>query len=425
MARRLAEVEAASAAERRRSPSPGRRSAPRGCSSFRHGRLRGPAAPRRIERVAEAHGDDALLLDLLLERGYAHCHTGDCAAGPAGLRRGRWPCWSTCGPASARPPTGRSACRPAGQRVRRAQRRRQRGVRALHTAAVDAGAGAARRAGGGPGAGEPGRRLWGCWQYGRALRTYAEALADPDRRLLRRGRAASVLGRGIVLGSIGRYEEAARLLIGGLDAFRGLDDAWFLAYGLDVPQRRPRRPGRPRRGARREPGGRRRRRAAPGSGTPSPWPGRTSCGKRRCAPPAPRARRPDRGGAGRRGGSASAAPPCTWRGCGCSTGPPIRRSRTRARGRDRGDAARRVAPSAGEGAREHLAWPGRAGLHERRPRVASSALNALIAGVVGAKSAPSTQTTGRGSGPRATGGPSRVWGPSVHAAGAGGVRGHR
>ena len=32
-------------------------------------------------RLAESRGDDALLLDALLERGYAHCHTGDCTAG--------------------------------------------------------------------------------------------------------------------------------------------------------------------------------------------------------------------------------------------------------------------------------------------------------------------------------------------------------
>ena len=35
-----------------------------------------------------------------------------------------------------------------------------------------------------------------------------------------------------MLGSVGQYEEAARLLTTGLDAFRGLDDGWFLAYGL-------------------------------------------------------------------------------------------------------------------------------------------------------------------------------------------------
>ena len=73
---------------------------------------------------------------------------------------------------------------------------------------------------------------WGCWEYARALRTYAEARAAATAAAYARGRAASELGRGIVLGSIGRYEEARALLAESLEVFRGLGDVWFVTYGL-------------------------------------------------------------------------------------------------------------------------------------------------------------------------------------------------
>jgi predicted ATPase/transcriptional regulator with XRE-family HTH domain len=185
-----------------------------------------------IVRTAEARGDDALLLDARLERGYAHCHTGDCAAGRRAYAE------AVVLLEHLRPRLG-----DAAYRTKRLLALRGSGFvehnaddnaacAALHGQAV----GLARELRDGP---EVARELvnladawWGCWEYALALRTYAEALAAATADSYARGRAASVLGRGIVLGSIGRYEEAVPLLAEGLDVFRGLGDVWFISYGL-------------------------------------------------------------------------------------------------------------------------------------------------------------------------------------------------
>jgi tetratricopeptide (TPR) repeat protein len=183
-------------------------------------------------RLAESRGDDALLLDALLERGYAHCHTGDCTAGRRDYAE-----------SLALLEHLRARLGEAAYRAKRLLALRGSGFvehnaddnaacAALHTQASDL----ARELLDGP---EVARELvnladawWGCWEYARALRTYAEARAAATAAAYARGRAASELGRGIVLGSIGRYEEARALLAESLEVFRGLGDVWFVTYGL-------------------------------------------------------------------------------------------------------------------------------------------------------------------------------------------------
>ena len=230
---------------------------------FRNGLAEALRRLDELERVAEAHGDDALRLDVLLERGYAHWHTGDCAAGRRAYAEalvllehlrpdlGEAPYRANgcrrCGAAGSSsttptttPPARRSttAGRRAGARELRdgpeeARALRQPRRRVVGLLAVRAGAADLRRG----------------------------AVADPA-AFYARGRAASVLGRGIVLGSIGRYEEAARLLAEGLDVFRGLGDAWFIVYGLVYLSAVRAGQGDLRRRARGQPRGRRPRRAA-------------------------------------------------------------------------------------------------------------------------------------------------------------------
>lgn len=185
-----------------------------------------------LSGVAIAHGDLELQLDVLLERGYTHWHTGDCAAGRQ---------------AHAEALTLLEHLRPrlhtAVYRAKRMAALRGSGLiehnadanaacRAIHAEALAL----AREARDGPE--ETLARLnvadaeWGCHQYGRALRAYDEALAAPTTAYYLRGRAALVLGRGVVLGSMGRYAEATRFLSDGLTVFRDLGDVWFVAYGL-------------------------------------------------------------------------------------------------------------------------------------------------------------------------------------------------
>ena len=60
-----------------------------------------------------------------------------------------------------------------------------------------------------------------------------EALARCGRRLLRPGAAGWPRSwAGIVLWSVGRHDEAARVLDEGLAVARDLGNAWWIAYGL-------------------------------------------------------------------------------------------------------------------------------------------------------------------------------------------------
>jgi tetratricopeptide (TPR) repeat protein len=183
-----------------------------------------------LEGVAAVHGDDALRLDVLLERGYTHWHTGDC---PPGRR--------AYAEALALLERLRSDLGEAAYRAKRLAALRGSGLIAhnaddnaacleFQTAALalaqethdelEEVMARANRA----------DAEWGCREYGRALRAYDEALADPAAFF--RVRHVNVVGRGSVLGSIGRYEEAARLLAEGVDVCRRLGDAWLAVWGL-------------------------------------------------------------------------------------------------------------------------------------------------------------------------------------------------
>jgi hypothetical protein len=142
-------------------------------------------------RLAESRGDDALRLDALLERGYAHCHTGDCAAGRRDYAE------SLLLLEHRRPDLGEAAFR-----ARRLLALRGSGFvehnadenaacAALHTQASDL----ARELLDGS---EVARELvnladawWGCWEYARALRIYAEARAAATAAAYARERAAT------------------------------------------------------------------------------------------------------------------------------------------------------------------------------------------------------------------------------------------
>ena len=211
---------------------PGAAGAPRRPLLFREGprpalRLLGDLAD-----AAEALGDDALLLDVRLEEGYARWHAGECEPGrrvyaeALALLEG------------LRPRLGETA-----YRARRLAGLRGSGLvehnadanarcLAFHEAAL-ALARSAR-----DGLEEAMARAnvadgeWGCRRYGKALQGFDEALAAAAAASFARVRSACVLGRGIVLGSMGRYEDAARSLTEGLATFRDLGDGWLGAYGL-------------------------------------------------------------------------------------------------------------------------------------------------------------------------------------------------
>lgn len=73
---------------------------------------------------------------------------------------------------------------------------------------------------------------WGKWCYAVALRTYRKADAAAADACSTEGREFCLLGRGIVLWSIGQYVGAARALRDGLGVARDLGDLWGTAYGL-------------------------------------------------------------------------------------------------------------------------------------------------------------------------------------------------
>ena len=184
------------------------------------------------ERAAEAHGDDALRLDVQLERGYAHTHTGDCAEGRRAYVE-----------ATALLERLRLRLGEADYRAKRLLALRGSGfvehnadanaaVRAIHEDAVAL----AREARNGP---EESMALLnladgqgGCGDYGAALQAYRRALARSAAAYHTLGRGLAALVGGILLWSVGRHTEAARSLDEGLAVASDLGNAWWIAYGL-------------------------------------------------------------------------------------------------------------------------------------------------------------------------------------------------
>jgi predicted ATPase/transcriptional regulator with XRE-family HTH domain len=184
------------------------------------------------ERTAAERGDDVLRLDVLLERGYAHTHTGDCARG----RQAYAEAFALL--ERLRPRLGESA-----YRAKRLVALRGSGfvehnadangaVLAIHREAVAL----AREARDGP---EEAMALLnladaqgGCGDYGAALRTYRQALDVSGAAFHTVARGLALLVGGILLWSVGRYAEAARALDDGLAVAHELGNAWWIVYGL-------------------------------------------------------------------------------------------------------------------------------------------------------------------------------------------------
>ena len=183
-------------------------------------------------RVAEAIGDDVLLLDVRLEEGYAHTHTADCPRGLGAFEA-----------ALALLERLRYRLGDDEYRSRRLLALRGRGC-VEHNADATAACAASHRAALAHAtavgdAEQVARALlnladawWGCWQYGRALATYERALEASTAAGYARGRAGCLVGQGIVLWSIGRLSEAAGVLEEGLASFLDLGNVWWIAYGL-------------------------------------------------------------------------------------------------------------------------------------------------------------------------------------------------
>jgi predicted ATPase/transcriptional regulator with XRE-family HTH domain len=183
-------------------------------------------------RRAEALGDDPLLLDVYLEQGYAHTLTADCPQGNRVydvaltlLERLR-PRLSAAAYRTKR----RAALQGRGFVAHNADD--NEACAACHQTVLDA----AQEEGDGP---EAARALlnladahWGRWCYGLALQTYDRAHRAATGAGYTLVRGCCVLGRGIVLWSVGRYAEAARDLQEGLEAVREDGSGWWIAYGL-------------------------------------------------------------------------------------------------------------------------------------------------------------------------------------------------
>jgi tetratricopeptide (TPR) repeat protein len=73
---------------------------------------------------------------------------------------------------------------------------------------------------------------WGCWSYAEALDTYKDALETANRLCYADGREFGLLCRGALLWSVGQYALAADSLNAGLELARGVGSAWSIAYGL-------------------------------------------------------------------------------------------------------------------------------------------------------------------------------------------------
>src|SRR5262249_22593163 len=73
---------------------------------------------------------------------------------------------------------------------------------------------------------------WGCWRYADSLRTYSEASAAAEATCSTEGREFCLLGKGIVLWSIGQFPAATAFLDEGLGVAHDLGDVWGTAYGL-------------------------------------------------------------------------------------------------------------------------------------------------------------------------------------------------
>jgi predicted ATPase len=185
-----------------------------------------------VVETATARGDELLLLEASLEQGFAYAQSGDCFK-------------------------GREACALALTLLERlrpgisAETYSAKRLAGLHTSACvahnadDNEAGAASLAE----AYELARALddrpqaalmlvnladfrWGAWRYGEAIEAYRQAEDASADACYPEGREFALLGRGIVLWSIGRYAPAEEALHEGLAVARELNDVWGTAYGL-------------------------------------------------------------------------------------------------------------------------------------------------------------------------------------------------
>ena len=73
---------------------------------------------------------------------------------------------------------------------------------------------------------------WGCHRYGLPLRLYQEAIEASMQACYHDALDVAQIGRGIVLWSIGRYDQADASLRAGVTLAKELDYAWDVAYGM-------------------------------------------------------------------------------------------------------------------------------------------------------------------------------------------------
>lgn len=185
-----------------------------------------------VVETAKDRGDELLLLDSRLEQGFAYAQVGDCVKG---------------GDACVQALTVLEHLRPGLS----AETHNVKRLAGLHASACVAHNADDNEAG--AGCLEAARNLaqllddrpqvalmqvnqadfhWGLWRYGTALDTYQLAEEASAEACYPEGREFTLLGRGIVLWSIGRYTAADGALQAGLDAARELGDVWGRAYGL-------------------------------------------------------------------------------------------------------------------------------------------------------------------------------------------------
>jgi predicted ATPase len=199
---------------------------------YRKDARKATALLEEVVQTATEHNDDLLLLDALLEAGFAYAEVGDCF-------RGR--------DAYARALALLERLRPRlGEAIHQTKR-----LAALHgkgcvehnaddnaacVASFKAALGVAKAVGDEPQAvlnqTDLADAQWGCWRYSEALQTYGEAAAASETACSTEGREFCLLGRGIVLWSIGQLTAAATALREGLGVARDVGDVWGTAYGL-------------------------------------------------------------------------------------------------------------------------------------------------------------------------------------------------
>jgi hypothetical protein len=73
---------------------------------------------------------------------------------------------------------------------------------------------------------------WGCYQYGQSLRIYQDAIDASIKSCYQDAMDVALIGRGAVLWSMGRFEDAIISIDKGLEIAHQLNYSWDLAYGM-------------------------------------------------------------------------------------------------------------------------------------------------------------------------------------------------